>query len=241
VKIKNNEATVSANYTITLDADPKLHLLNAEILGLPSIPFTSPQNLRDNLHQLRPVAAFVEISLGMDGNGGSVLTSLKSLWPQMPLIAISNTADDDSVADALLAGADDFIRKPYSSLELIARFNARRKQLARMAQTDCLAVGDSTLNLATRELLGPLGKMYLSPTEVGILKSLVESEGQLVPRDALKQKCWGDQAVTDNALDRHIHGVRAALKNVSANMKMRAVYGRGYLVQHLTKEISLAS
>ncbi|MEZ4743171.1 MAG: winged helix-turn-helix domain-containing protein [Bdellovibrionota bacterium] len=87
------------------------------------------------------------------------------------------------------------------------------------------------MNLASREISGPLGKRYLSMTEVAILNCLIQSEGRLVTRESLKMQCWGSSLVTNNALDRHIHGVRAAVKKVSTSVKMRSVYGKGYLVE----------
>jgi DNA-binding response OmpR family regulator len=241
VKTKNAEQPAATNYTITLDSDPNTHLANEEILGITSISFTNPQSLLESLGELSPIAAFIEISLSQSDAGVHVVPEIKLLWPSIPVIAVSHIADESAVASMFMAGADDYVRKPYSREEFLIRFGARKKQLENAAQADRLKVGDSVLNLSTRELMGPLGKIYLSPTEQSILKFLVESKEEMVSRDLIKRKCWGNQTVSNNALDRHIHGVKTALKSVSANMKMRAVYGQGYLVQHVTKGILLAS
>jgi DNA-binding winged helix-turn-helix (wHTH) protein len=69
---------------------------------------------------------------------------------------------------------------------------------------------------------------YLTPIEVKIVRTLADNLGRVVERNAMKQLCWGDAEITDNALNRKIYEVRRTLRRLSESVNIRTIYGLGF-------------
>lgn len=228
---RQSEAQRKSPYTVTLDDDPLVSRLIAKITGMNSLPFASAAKLRECAKNYGPAAAFVDINLGMDECGLDIVPFLKQMWAHCPIIVVTSAQTSEAIGDALAAGADDFISKPFNQEELIARFRARRHQHAQLSEKSRIEFGDIVLFPLYRKLSGPEGEAFLSPIEQSIIRALIDSEGNLVRRLVLKRQVWGNVKVSDSALDRHIHGVRTKIKDTSQILKLRSVYGKGYVLQ----------
>lgn len=218
-------------YTITLDDDPIVHRLIQKSLGIKSLQFKSAEKLVETSSHYQPVAAFVDIHLEADENGLHIIPILKAKWPFCPILVITSDPSDEAVSEALASGADDFVRKPIRPKELAARLQARLIDQAQKEAKNVIHMGDLTLDRTHRILKGPRGERYLSSTEINLFMSLLQAKGTVVPRSALKLRCWGQIAVSDNALDRKIYEVRRALKETGSNVNVGTAYGVGFALE----------
>ncbi len=218
-------------YFVTLDDDPNINGIIERFVGIKSISFVNSAELLKQASQLKPMAVFVDIHLGIDDCGLDVIPTLRAKWPYCPILVLTADPAEDTVSRALSTGADDFLRKPINSKELLARLHARLEDAAEKSARQILEVGDISLDVSHRMLSGPLGRRALSPTEINILAHLIQVRSTVVTKEVLKFRCWGPTAVSDNAVDRKIHEVRAALTDVSAIVRIKSIYGVGISLQ----------
>ena len=134
----------------------------------------------------------VLLDLGLpDVDGADVIARVRA-FSDVPIIILSvRDAQRDKVA-ALDAGADDYVTKPFSMEELLARSRAalRRCQDAEPAPA-VLRFGDLTVDLARRLVVNAGGSVHLTPTEYGLLEALVTNPGKLLTHQWLLRKVWG--------------------------------------------------
>jgi len=134
----------------------------------------------------------VLLDLGLpDVDGADVIARVRA-FSDVPIIILSvRDAQRDKVA-ALDAGADDYVTKPFSMEELLARSRAalRRRQDAEPAPA-VLRFGDLTVDLARRLVVNAGGSVHLTPTEYGLLEALVTNPGKLLTHQWLLRKVWG--------------------------------------------------
>lgn len=224
----------SRRYVVVLDDDPLIGRIIEKALDLKCIAFTSVKKLMEEAWRYHPVAGFIDIHVGGEESGLDVIPTLKLKWRYCPLLVITSDPTDEAVALALDAGADDFLQKPLRPKELVARLQTRLGDVAQKQARNTLKFGDITFDLMGRKLAGPIGSRYLSPTEAALLLCLVNAKGTVVSKDRLKRQGWKDIAVSDNALDRKIFELRRALKDASATVVLKAVYGEGLLLQGIS-------
>lgn len=224
------EAGVSPNYMIVLDDDPMVHRIIESSLGVKTLSFTCPEKLIAEADNFQPQAAFIDIYLGSEQTGLEVVSALRGKWQSCPILIITADNSDDIVEEALACGANDFIRKPIKPKELRARLQARLGDVAEKAAVSVVRVGDVTIDSSFRLIKGVQTERYLSPTELNLLLCLSRAKSTVVARQALKRFAWGQIQVSDNALDRRMHAIRQALKDVSDQVHIRTVYGVGFVL-----------
>lgn len=220
------------DYIITIDDDPMMQKLIEKSTGKRSLLFTSLSEFEKQMPTLNPIALFVDVHLGTHENGLDILPKLKNKWPFAPIIVMTGDKQEDSVGDALAAGADDFINKPLNSKEVVARLQARLGELAKREAREVIEIGDIVIDKAHRVISNDnKAHRYLSPTELSLLTCLLDAKGTVVRREIMKRKCWGQIYVSDNALNRKLHEVRRALKEISNNVTIRTLYGTGFVLE----------
>lgn len=221
----------SAPYCIVIDDDPWMAALVGAATKLETISFASGQAFIDGAEGLAPQAVFIDVHLGVGDSGLDLIPTAKSLWPYCPVLIVTSEQSGDLVAGALAAGADDYVRKPINAGELASRLKARSLALLERQRRDFVTYADITLDLRLDELRGPAGTVSLSRSDSRCLLHLIESNGSFIERAVLKRALWGHVKVTDNALDRRLHEVRAALKSVKSEVRIKASYGKGLKVE----------
>jgi DNA-binding response OmpR family regulator len=224
-------------YTVTVDDDPIICRIIEAATGIKSFSYASGADLAEDLERLSPVGVFVDIHLANHESGLEIIPKLKRVWPDAPLIAITSDPESTMVADALSAGADDFLRKPIDDVELRARLNARAAQIAERKGAALLEFGDIKLDVVKKSVTGPKGFRIISNREIGLLAQLAKAKGLIIAKKALKQHLWGDIAISDNVLDRKIYEVRKLLREVSANVELKSVYGEGLALRLRTHDL----
>jgi two-component system, OmpR family, KDP operon response regulator KdpE len=140
------------------------------------------------------------IDLGMPHlDGVEVIHALRG-WTQAPILVVSGRTGSADKVDALDAGADDYVTKPFSVDELLARIRALSRRTTGPEAEPLVRIGDVTIDLtattATRDGTPP-EPVRLTPTEWRILEMLVRNAGRLVTRQTLLHDIWGSEHVTD--------------------------------------------
>ncbi|MBC7659412.1 MAG: response regulator transcription factor [Chitinophagaceae bacterium] len=222
-------------YTVTLDDDPVMAKIIEETLSIKNFAFVTSEQLLECAEHLAPIGAFIDIHL-KDECGLDIIPRLRSLWPMTAIIVISGDESDNSVTQALAAGADDFVRKPISPAEVVARLRARIEDLNDKNRLNLLKFGDLKVDLKYKSISGVKGQLILSAREIDLLSELIRAQGTIVPKDVLKRELWGSLAVSDNALDRKIFEVRKALREVSDSVELHSIYGIGMVLRLRNQE-----
>ncbi|MCW2541512.1 MAG: family transcriptional regulator [Frankiales bacterium] len=181
------------------------------------------------IRSLKPAAILLDVGLpGIDGV--EVCRRLRAAQDWTPVLFV--TARDDEV-DRILGlelGADDYVTKPFSPRELVARVSSvlRRSRGVPDAGAE-LTVGQVTLDLGERRVFAAGGAMELTATEFDLLAFLMRRPGRVFGREQLMSEVWGYSSVAGTrTVDVHIAQVRAKLGDASP---IRTVRGVGYSVQ----------
>jgi two-component system KDP operon response regulator KdpE len=171
----------------------------------------------------------VLLDLGLPGMGGlEVLKRLRE-WSDVPVLILSVRDQETVKVEALEAGADDYVTKPFGTAELLARLTViQRRRFTR--QSAEIEVGPLTLDLLHREAALKGAPLRLTPTEFALLKALAEHAGRIVTQNQLIRLVWPGQAsASSEGLRVHINHVRKKL--VAAAVRIVNEPGIGYRLE----------
>ena len=130
-------------------------------------------------------------------NGVDVCRRLRSRGNTIPIVILTSKSQELDKVVGLKAGADDYITKPFSFMELLARVEAVLRRCERFAEKlHTHAFGDVVLNLRTREATKQGRSLTLLPREFRLLEYFVEHRGEVVSRDQLLDSVWGHDAIS---------------------------------------------
>jgi two-component system KDP operon response regulator KdpE len=135
----------------------------------------------------------VILDLGLpDMDGSDVIAGLRG-WTTVPILVLSGRSDSADKVDALDAGADDYVIKPFGMDELLARMRAMARRGVPIAEDQpVVKVGERTVDLANRRVTDADGKdIRLTPTEWHLLEVLVRNPGKLLSQAYLLAEVWG--------------------------------------------------
>ncbi|MBF6329301.1 response regulator [Nocardia transvalensis] len=141
----------------------------------------------------------VVLDLGLpDMDGIDVLAGLRG-WSQAPVIVLSARTDSTDKVEALDAGADDYVTKPFGMDELLARLRAavRRAAAGGDSADPVVETSSFTVDLAAKKVTKHGQDVHLTPTEWGVLEMLVRNQGKLVGRRELLREVWGPSYATE--------------------------------------------
>jgi two-component system KDP operon response regulator KdpE len=142
------------------------------------------------------------LDLGMPGLSGVEVIQAVRGWSTMPILVVSGRSDAADKVEALDAGADDYVTKPFVIDELLARVRALTRRVVAPSSEPVVAFGDVTVDLAARSVSRggadrPL-PVRLTPTEWKILELLARGAGRLVTREELLSSIWGPHHTGDS-------------------------------------------
>ena len=144
----------------------------------------------------KPDAVLVDLGLP-DRDGQVVIRKIREFSP-VPIIVLSARTMDAEKVLAFDGGADDYVTKPFSSVELLARVRAALRRGAQPAQQPAtLTIGELTVNLGTREAVHPGGSVHLTPIEYRLLTCLARGHGLIVTQAQIIREVWGPDRATD--------------------------------------------
>jgi len=166
-----------------------------------------------DLLALRPPDALVLDLVLPDGSGLDVCAELRR-WSALPVIVLSAVGDEREKIRALDAGADDYVTKPFSPAELLARLRAvLRRAGEEGAAAPVIEVGDLAIDVADRRVVRGGTEIRLTPIEFELLRVLAQHRGKLVTHRQLLGEVWGPQYVAETHYLRvHLSHVRQKLE-----------------------------
>jgi two-component system phosphate regulon response regulator PhoB len=148
---------------------------------------------------------------------------------EIPVIMVSARSEEEDRVRGLDTGADDYITKPYSVNELIARLKANLRRVRPAATGQLLEVGDILLDAEAHKVFRAGEQLRLGPTEFRMLSTFMEKPGRVWSREQLLDRVWGrDIYVDSRTVDVHIGRLRKALMANGGGDPIRTVRGAGY-------------
>ena len=154
------------------------------------------------------------VDLGLpDGDGLEVIRRVRE-WSPVPVIVLSARTLESQKIAALDAGADDYVGKPFSAGELLARVRAGlRRGVRGGGETTKIRIGDVDVDLERREARRPSGDVHLTPLEFRLLESFVRHAGMIVRQPQLLREVWGP------ARDADARALRVCMKNLREKLE----------------------
>lgn len=147
----------------------------------------------------------------------------------IPVIMLSARSEEIDQVRGLEIGADDYVTKPYSIVELMARARAQLRRMRAAAVGQILNYEDIILNAETHKVSRGEETIKLGPTEFRLLSTFMEKPGRVWSRDQLLDRVWGrDIYVDTRTVDVHIGRLRKALCQYGGTDPVRTVRGAGY-------------
>ncbi|MEO6985387.1 MAG: phosphate regulon transcriptional regulator PhoB [Paralcaligenes sp.] len=166
--------------------------------------------------------------------GASGITLAKKLRAdertrQVPVIMLTAKSAEHDKVEGLEAGADDYITKPFSPKELLARIKAVLRRRAPQLTDDIIKIGTLTLDPATHRVSGLGAPLVMGPTEFRLLHFFMTHRERVFSRAQLLDQVWGDHVfVEERTVDVHIRRLRVALEPSHHENHIETVRGAGY-------------
>lgn len=204
-----------------LEDDTSICGLVKVALEMNDFKFSSFSTLKDftaALQKESPDVALLDIMLP-DGSGLDALRLLKEKYPRVSCIMLSALSKEEDKVNGLNMGADDYIAKPFSVLELVARVNARLRGKQR---STVLTAQNITLDTETFACEIGGKPVTLNRKEFELLKCFMENQGKVLSRDKLLTEVWGYDAGETRTLDNHVARLR------KYGVPIETVFGVGY-------------
>lgn len=147
----------------------------------------------------------------------------------VPIIMLSARSEEFDRVRGLETGADDYVVKPYSVMELMARIRTQLRRSRPATQGEVLEFGDITLDSETHRVTRAGKPVKLGPTEFRLLSTFLERPGRVFSREQLLDRVWGrDIYVDTRTVDVHVGRLRKALCAHGGEDPLRTVRGAGY-------------
>ncbi len=175
----------------------------------------------------------VILDLGLtDGSGLKFLRSIRESGSRLPIIILTAKNDEDTVVECLHLGANDYMKKPFSNRELLARIKSiLREPLLRENQ---MRYGDLLLLLDQRVAKYNNSLVELNRREFDILLHFIQRADTIVTRENLVQSIDKNGEIFDRTIDSHISHLRTRLKQAGIkDIKISSIYGIGYRLEKI--------
>jgi DNA-binding response OmpR family regulator len=162
-------------------------------------------------------------------NGYEICRLLREAKLEMPIIMLTAKGEESDIVLGLNLGADDYVTKPFSIKELLARAAAFLRR-SKMQQQDTYEFGDYTLDIPARKLMRKNKEIELSPKEFNLLEFFVKKQGRALTRDEILNAVWGyDCIVTERSIDRFVTTLRDKIEPKPASpVFLHTIRGIGY-------------
>ena len=158
---------------------------------------------------------------------------------ELPIIMLTARADEGDKVAGLDAGADDYLTKPFSTHELMARIRAVLRRKAPEALDSAVEVGPLWLDPATRRVGRGAQELRMGPTEFRLLHFFMTHPERVHSRAQLLDRVWGDHVfIEERTVDVHVKRLREALAPVGCSAMIETVRGAGY---RLTQQVAAVS
>lgn len=162
---------------------------------------------------------------GMDGY--QVARRVRAKRCATPILMLTAKSGLEDRIDGLNAGADYYLTKPFDSRELLACINALLRRLGN--QVDELVCGNTALELSTGMLVCGEKRLQLSAREFDVMRFLMQSQNQILPKEVILAKVWGfDSNAVENHVEVYVGFLRKKLQSIGSNVRIQAIRRLGY-------------
>lgn len=171
------------------------------------------------------------LDLGLpDGNGISFCRSVRESGSRMPIIILTAQSDEESAVKGLMAGANDYIRKPFGNRELIARIITVLREPK--VREDQARFENLVVLRSQRKVMFGTQEIDLSRREFDLLSVLVENGDAVVTRERLMETLDKEGEILDRTMDSHLSHIRSKLRKAGvSSVQILSVYGIGYRLE----------
>ncbi|WP_295154792.1 response regulator transcription factor [uncultured Brachyspira sp.] len=190
--------------------------------------FSNGNDMLEALKKHTPNLVLLDIMLP-DIEGTEILKIIRTDYAHLPIKVIMLTAKSNeiNIVTGLNLGADDYIPKPFSVLELLARIRANLRKKDTRLDAEELTLGDIKLIVKKRNVFVGERQVVLTQKEFDLLKLLMENSNNVVDRETMLEEVWGsDHAMETRTIDMHIKSIRQKLDLTKENII--TVRGMGY-------------
>jgi two-component system phosphate regulon response regulator PhoB len=150
----------------------------------------------------------------------------------IPILMLTARGEEADRVRGLTTGADDYVVKPFSVPELLARVKSLLRRSAPERVSETLVAGDIKLDRAAHRVTRGSREVSVGPTEFRLLEALLESSGRVLSRAQLLDRVWGNTAeIDERTIDVHIGRLRKVLVRGSESDPIRTVRGAGYKLE----------
>lgn len=168
-------------------------------------------------------------------DGLEVLHRLRQAGNPIPVLLLTAKSEVEDKVTGLDTGANDYLTKPFSTAELMARIRAMTRSQAGGQVTSQLTLGNITLDQATFELSSPHGSFRLANKEFQMMELLLRNPRQLIPTERFVERIWGyDSDVELNVVWVYISYLRKKLAALNADIQIKATRNAGYSLEERT-------
>lgn len=223
---------------VVVDDEPdilELVTLNLKKAGYKTVGFENAEDFFDYIKDYTPELIILDLMLP-DADGYEICKQLKKSeeYSKIPIIMLTARADEMDKVLGLELGADDYVTKPFSPRELIARVKAVLRRDSKNDKTDIIKVGDFLkIDLQKYEVYVEQRKVDLTSTEFKILKLLANRKGWVFSREQILDSLGvQDKGVLDRTVDVHIKNLREKLGN--AGQYIKNIRGIGYKFEYIS-------
>ncbi len=179
--------------------------------GFEAVTAATGEEALDRAAVKPPEAAILDLMLP-DIDGVELTRRLRE-WSEMPILVLSAVGEEDRKVEALAAGADDYVTKPFGPRELIARLQAALRRARPEEAEPVIAADGLEIDLAGRTVRRDGEPVHLTPTEFGLLRALARNRGKLMTHRALLVEVWGVEYEDDfQVLRAHIANLRRKIE-----------------------------
>ena len=157
-------------------------------------------------------------------SGIEILQRVREKKIDTPVIMLSALSEVEDKVRGLDAGADDYLAKPFKTIELVARINALLRRPAAV-KDEILQYGDLSYDVSQKTLNGE----NLTAKEAGIIEELIKANGRLIPKEYILSRVWGEDAQgEENYIEVYISHLRRIFKDLGIKTQIKTMRGLGY-------------
>lgn len=178
---------------LIIDDEPQIRKLLRVSLGAHGYDIDEAKTGQEGIYQtasFKPELVILDLGLP-DMDGKEVVRRIRE-WSEVPIIILSARDQEQEKVDALDAGADDYVAKPFGVSELMARMRVSIRRAVHTEGEPILVCGDLTVDIAQRRVTVHSREVKLTPTEYDLLKELIQYPGKVLTHKQLLKAVWGD-------------------------------------------------
>lgn len=206
-------------------------VINLKRAGYETVEFSMGEKAVDYMQRNSDIAIAILDVMLPDISGFEVCRRIRGLGSRVGIIMLTALSQETDRVNGLITGADDYVTKPFSVVELVARADALyRRMFSGNFDDRTMRAGDFTLDTRARELLMPDGSnIVLTQVEYLLIKALLENKGKTLARDELMTLVWGKGYTDIKVVDVNIRRLRLKIEEDAANPQhIVTVWGSGY-------------